>query len=251
MTARVSRARPAGLVLAAALAALATGCTRTAARPWVHPTRAEWERSLAELSRLRGEGRKSPYVETIATTLRDPVSGRVMDGRGGVAVSPGEAVRMILVGGAGATVLDAWVTRRRWRIAVPLLEIVRRGGSEDPSGLPVGFLRWWFIAALEGTPFAASPAGDLWLLRDGDAVVDLRLGACGRGRLVSATRRVRGRSERVDECRLGPGPGAGDSVHYVDETRGLEVDVRVQSVAEAPEGGEAFRDPDLDEGARP
>ncbi len=233
-------------VVGVLVSSLAPGCAVRAVKPWVHPTPPQWERALAELARLRGAAPRAPYVATIATTLRDPRTGLVMDGRGGVAVSPGRAVRMILVGGAGATVLDAWVTRRRWRVAVPPLQIVRRGGEEDPVGLPIGFLRWWFIAALEGTPFAAAPAGDLWLLRDGDAVIDLRLGSCLHGTATrwTAVRRRRGASERVEECRVGPQPGAGDTVHYADETRGLEVDVAVQSVADAPADGEAFRDPD-------
>jgi hypothetical protein len=151
---------------------------------------------------------------------------------------------MILVGGAGATLLDAWVTRSRWRIAVPPLQIVRRGGADDPPELPVGFLRWWFIGGLEGTLFASTPDASVLLLRDGDAVVELRLGACAVGRRVSATRNLHGRAERVDECRAAERPGAGDDVDYVDETRGLRVTVHVESTGGAPPDREAFRDPD-------
>jgi hypothetical protein len=217
-------------------------------RPWRHPSAAELATAAARLERLRAAEGAAPYVESIATTLRDPRSGRVVDGRGAIAVAPGQAVRMILVGGAGATLLDAWVTRSRWRIAVPPLQIVRRGGADDPPELPVGFLRWWFIAGLEGTLFASSPDGTLLLLRDRDAVVELRLDAsscsAARQRRISATRRLQGRTERVDQCRSAERPAAGDEVQYADVTRGLQVGVRVESVGAAPPDGEAFRDPD-------
>jgi hypothetical protein len=184
----------------------------------------------------------------MTTTLRDPRSGRVVDGRGAIAVAPG-ALRMILVGAAGATLLDAWVTPEHWRIAVPPIDYVRRGGAEDPEGLPVGFFRWWFFAPFEGTLFAASvhPDGLLWLLRRGEAVVELRLGRCAiAGRSLGATRRSDGRAEHVDECRVSARgePGTGDVVRYVDDSSGLQVDIQVESVSDAPADGEAFRDPD-------
>jgi hypothetical protein len=229
---------------AVAVVAFGSSCVVAPPRPWVHPSAAELASAAARLERLRAAEETAPYVESIVTTLRDPRSGRVIDGRGAIAVAPGQAVRMILVGGAGATLLDAWVTRSRWRIAVPPLQMVRRGGADDPPELPVGFLRWWFIAGLEGTMFAASPDGTLLLLRDGEAVVELRLGACAAGRRVSATRRLQGRSERVEQCRPIERPGAGDEVEYVDLTRGLRVGVRVESVGAAPPDGDAFRDPD-------
>ena len=233
----------------ASLAALAVGCAPVHAAPWVHPTAAEWARAGAALRDLRAAAPRAPFVVTMSTTLRDPRTGRVVDGRGAMAVSPGQAVRMILVGAAGATLLDAWVTPRQWRIAVPPIDYVRRGGREDPVDLPVGFLRWWFFAPFDGTLFAASvrPERVLWLLRQSDAVVELRLGTCpGGGRSLGATRQHAGRAERVDECSPSPrgGPAAGDVVRYVDESSGLRVGISVEAVGAAPEDGEAFRDPD-------
>jgi hypothetical protein len=160
---------------------------------------------------------------------------------------------MILVGGAGATLLDAWVTRDRWRVAVPPLELVRRGGAEDPGGLPVGFLRWWFVAPFEGVAFAAANtrAEDRWLLRDGDAVVDLRLARCkGDGMRVTATRRLRGRAEQMDRCGASgsqSGPAVGDDVRYDDST-GIRVTIAVYSVGPMGPTAEAFEDPDRDGG---
>jgi hypothetical protein len=226
----------------------AASCASPAPRPWVHPTPADWAAATAKLADLRAGGARAPFVVTITTTLRDPRSGRVVDGRGAMAVAPG-ALRMILVGAAGATLLDAWVTPERWRIAVPPIDYVRRGGAEDPGGLPVGFFRWWFFAPFQGTLFAAAVRRDevLWLLRRGDAVVELHLGHCGSaGRSLGATRRSDGRAEHVEECRVSARgePGPGDVVRYVDDSSGLQVDILVESVSNAPADGEAFRDPD-------
>jgi hypothetical protein len=199
---------------------------------------------------------REPWAAGLRVTLREPHTGRVVDGRGAVAVAPGQAVRMILVGGAGATILDAWVTRDRWRVAVPPLDLVRRGGADEAAntaGMPVGFLRWWFLTPLGGTLFAASdaeggPGGHVWLLRDGRAVVELRDGACPGGRLLQATRRLAGRAETVDECRLGDRPRVGDTARYVDESSGLRVEVAFESIAAEPPDPAAFRDPDTEGG---
>jgi hypothetical protein len=179
--------------------------------------------------------------------MHQPRVGRTFDARGGIAVAPGRALRMILVGGAGATLLDAWVTRDRWRIAVPPAALVRRGGGDEPRDLPIGFLRWWFFRPLEGTLFAAAPAegvgraGDVFLLRDEDgATVELRAGAC-----LRASRRAGARTERVEDCSAREGePRPGDRVRYEDEASGFTVDMQLESLASQPPDEEAFRDPD-------
>jgi hypothetical protein len=183
--------------------------------------------------------------------MRQPRGGRVLDARGGIAIAPGRALRMILVAGAGATMLDAWVTRDRWRIAVPPAGLVRRGGGGDPGDLPVGFLRWWFFRPLEGTLFAASRSAgtargeDVFLLRDDDgAAIEVRAGPC-----LRVNRRRNARTERVDECMARALPGPGDHVHYEDESSGLSVDLQLESLATAPPDDEAFRDPDAPGGS--
>ena len=155
---------------------------------------------------------------------------------------------MILVGVGGATLLDAWVTPRRWRVAVPLLGVVRRGGEPAPRDLPIAFLRWWFFTPLDGQLLAATFEGDgpMWLLRDGDAVVALRAGTCDRGRRLAASRRQRGRAETVDECRSAPGPTAGDRVRYQEGTAGLAIDLVLDAVSPDPPPSEAFADPDAE-----
>jgi hypothetical protein len=178
--------------------------------------------------------------------MREPRSGQVIDGRGAIAVKPGEAVRMILTGAAGATMLDAWVTMTRWRVAVPVLSLVRRGDVLAPREMPVGFLRWWFLTRLAGGLFAATCTGDgaLWLLRYGGAVIELREEPCSRGTLLRATRRMEGRAETVDECRSRAAPSAGDTARYVDESSGLRVEVLLESIGTEPPRDEAFEDPD-------
>lgn len=232
------------------------GCARPPVAAWVHPTAAEWREAAAELDGLRAERPARPYTVLVSTTLREPRSGRVLDGRGALAVAPGLGLRMILVGAAGATLLDAWVTPTAWRIAVPAASIVRRGGAIAPSTLPVGFLRWWFLARFSGGLFAARvrPEERLWLVRDGTAVVELRLGRCARGVRIAAARRTTGvprESESVEECRAGAVPTAGDRVRYTDESSGLEVSFGVEGLASEPPDPAAFRDPDDPPGLSP
>jgi hypothetical protein len=179
--------------------------------------------------------------------MREPRSGRVVEGRGAIAVLTGQAVRMVLLGAAGLTMFDAWVTGERWRIAIPAADLVRRGGADDPGDLPVAFLRWWFFTPLEGALFAAGSTGSgpLWLLRERGAVIELRSGSCPGGDLLVATRRARGHDEEVRECRAGAAPRAGDSVRYADRSSGLEVDLVVESVADSPPDPETLADPDV------
>ncbi len=180
-------------------------------------------------------------------TMREPKSGRAFDGRGALAVIPGRALRMILVGPAGATVLDAWMTPERWRVSVPPTRLLARGGAEEPPDLPVGFLRWLFFRPLEGTLFGGSQrTGEtVFLLRDGAAVVTDRIGPCDLGHRAIITRRAEGRSEVIDACRASAGtPHAGDRVRYENETTGLHVDLLLESVSPSLPSPDAFLDPD-------
>jgi hypothetical protein len=234
--------RPPLVVLVAGLAA----CSQAPA-PWRGASADEWPALRAELARFRESGPRQPWAAGLRATMWQPRAGRTFDARGGIAVAPGRALRMILVGGAGATLLDAWVTRDRWRIAVPPAALVRRGGSDEPGDLPIAFLRWWFFRPLEGTLFAAARsggaagAGDVFLLRDQDgATLELRLSAC-----LRASRRAGARTERVEDCSAREGTSRpGDRVRYEDEATGLTVDLQIESLAAEPPDEEAFRDPD-------
>jgi hypothetical protein len=225
---------------------LCLSCTSARPAPWPSATPESWSHLGQELQARRQSQPKARWSAGLRITMRDPTSGRVVDGRGAIAVEPGQAVRMVLTGAAGATMLDAWVTETRWRVAVPPLEVVRRGDVMEPSDMPVGFLRWWFLTPLSGGLFAATATqdGSLWLLRRDNAVIELREAACSRGTLLHATRRLAGHAETVDECRAHAGPSAGDSARYFDETTGLCVEVLLESIGSEPPSDEAFQDPD-------
>jgi hypothetical protein len=153
---------------------------------------------------------------------------------------------MILVGPAGMTMLDAWVTPERWRLHIPPTGLLRRGAADDPTGLPVAFLRWLFFRPLDGTLFGGSRQDGhvRFLIRDGDAVLEVDVGSCDRGELAVTTRRSRGRAERLEECRAGSAPTPGDRVRYRDEATGLGVALAFESVAHGPPASAAFVDPD-------
>jgi hypothetical protein len=138
------------------------------------------------------------------------------------------------------------VSPQRYRVAIPALDRVRRGGEEEVADLPVAFLRWWFLTPLEGQLFAASePTDPVWLLRAGPSVVELRTARCARGEGLLGLRRAGLRAERVLECRASPAAASiGDAAEYDDLVSGLHVQIDVESVAEAPPDERAFRDPD-------
>lgn len=233
-----------GLAVALALPACAARPV-----PWRGATPETWPALRGALARERASRAAGPWSVGVGVSMREPRSGRAVHGRGGLAVDPGSAVRMILVGVAGVTMLDAWVTPDRWRVAVPAAGLVRRGGADEPRDLPIGFLRWWFFTPMAGELFAATfdGAAPLWLLRDHGAVVELRAGVCERGPRVQASRRAGGRTESVDECRAGSRPAVGDHVHYEDAASGLTVDLVLESVSPEPPAGEAFADPDAEQ----
>jgi hypothetical protein len=231
-------------LLASMAPGLLSACVREPA-PWHGATPATWPALQAALAAERSR-RTSPWSAEVSTALREPRSGHVVRGRGGIAVAPGRALRLILLGPAGLTMLDAWVTPQRWRVAVPPLGVVRRGGAESPPDLPIAFLRQWFFRPMGGTLFAASfeTDGPTWLVRDGSAVLELRLRRCDRGKRLLVTRRGAGHAESVDECRVDGEPRPGDRVSYEDETSGLVVDIAIDSVAPGPPVADAFVDPD-------
>jgi hypothetical protein len=210
------------------------------AESWHEATAAEWPALRKALDDERSSVPHAPWAAEVRVTMH--AAGRTFTGRGGIAASPGKALRMILVGGPGSTLLDVWVTRDRWRMEVPPIGKVMRGGLDEPPDLPVGFLRWWFCRPLEGELFAAArtPEGATrWLLHEGDAVIELREA----GGALSAFRRARGRAQTVRQSRGPSLPARGDAVHYEDEG-GVTVDLVVESLAAAPPADEAFVDPD-------
>ena len=237
-------------VLIAASVAVSAGCS-PAPRPWPSPDAATYARLRRRLDLQRHARSVPPWAAGIHVALREPRSGRTLEGRGAIAVAPGRAVRMILLGGPGSTMLDAWVSPHRYRVAIPALDRVRRGGEEEVADLPVAFLRWWFLTPLDGRLFAASEQPDeVWLLRAGAAVIELRTAGCAPGEGLLGIRRAGLRAERVLECRASPaGISVGDAAEYDDLVSGLHVRIDVESVAQAPPDELAFRDPDAAEAA--
>jgi hypothetical protein len=225
-----------------ALAAGLAACAQAVRPAWIHPGTAAWDRAGEDLQKLRALAPSTPYIQSLGATIREPRSGKVFFGRGAIAVAPGRALRMILVGMAGATLMDAWVTPQKWRFAVPPIDLVRRGGCDDPDDLPIGLLRSWFLEPFRGELAGAAPesSGMLWLLRSGDSAVELRRGACDGGDRVQMRRRQPKHVERIDVCRR----AVGDTVRYADDTSGLVLNLVANPASTAPERA-AFLDPDL------
>lgn len=218
-------------------------------RPTVVPpvTQEEWSLSRRRLGALRAIQPKRPFVERVRVSIVDPRTGKRYDARGAVAVDPGRAVRMMLVGAGGATALDAWVTKDRFRFVIPAAQLERRGGRDPEAarGLPIGFLRWWFLAPLEGRLLTArsNRAESAWLLRDGPATVTLR----GDGQQFRALRRDGQSLEGIEWFARGLVPTTGARGRYLEGTYGLSIDVVVEEVLADPPEPDAFVDPDEEE----
>lgn len=160
---------------------------------------------------------------------------------------------MILLGPGGTTALDLWARGDRFRFAVPALDLLKRGDASTPRaslrGLPVDFLRWWMLRPAAGTLLWYERAGgtDAFVLRDGDAVIDLRLndrGVIGARRTTWATGDG-GRRRRIDEeVVIAEGLGCSD-VRYAQASTGLLVTVTCEAEERdrAPDP-RAFVDPD-------
>ncbi len=215
---------------------------RDASKPRL--SQAEWTQARARLAHLRSVQPARSYVERIRLTLRDPRSGQALQARGAVAVSPGNAVRMILLGPGGTTALDMWVTKSRFRFVLPALKLERRGGIDQAAwkGLPIGMLRWWFLSPLDGRLLLgrSSPLESSWVLRDGGSTVTLRTD----GHRFLALRREGESVEAVEWVSRGLVPQAGEHGRYVEGRSGLQVDLFVEEVLPKEPYPEAFEDPD-------
>ncbi len=261
-------------VLAGLVAVLAgVGCGPAPARPaaltW--PTTAVWRGAQARLARLRLEAEgDGPRTLRLALSLHEPFGGRVLEARGAVAIAParadgsspaGGALRMILIGPGGTTALDLWARADRFRFAVPAIDLLRRGDASTPPselrGLPVGFLRWWLLRPAAGSLlwYEREAATSRFVLRDGAAIVDLRLGDGGQVDAVRTTwARFEGEDVVVAEERVEASGVGCATARYVtriplggDGRTGLplEIAIRCEGVdrSRAP-NPRAFEDPD-------
>jgi hypothetical protein len=209
------------------------------------PTRTEWLAARQRLAELRA--RYVParaYTMNVTLELTEPFTGQQLRARGAMAVSPAaQALRMIMLGPAGTTALDLWVCRDRFRFVLPAADLTRRGdGRTAPSeqkGLPVAFLRWWLLDPLGGQLLSALDGehGPRYLLRDADAVVDVRASP---GRGLEVERRSKRDQERVEV----EGPGCAQ-VRYHQASTGIDLWVRCEQLdLTRPPAAEAFADPD-------
>lgn len=176
--------------------------------------------------------------------MTEPTTGKHFLARGAIAIDPGRAARMMLLGPGGITAVDLWVTKDRFRFAVPAIHLEKRGGKDpvESQGLPVGMLRWWFLSPLGGRLlFARSAASDsAWILRDGAATVMLR----SDGSRFVALRRDGESLEGIEWLARGLVPTTGAHGRYIDGGLGLRVEVLVEEVLRADPDPAAFADPD-------
>lgn len=233
------------LVAAASLCVAA--CASTPAVPPLDPSQAEWTEARRRLAELRASP-PHPYVEQIRIAMREPRSRRIVVARGAVAVRPGDAMRMILLGPGGTTALDAWVTRDHWRFVVPALELRKRGDLNPPAeqGLPIAFFRWWFLAPFGGRLLDARVSDDstLFILRDGASTVTLREVRKGSERRVFGLRREWDVVERIEWVGEAGGPHVGDHAQYLHAPSGFAVEVLVDAMGTSEPDPAAFLDPD-------
>ena len=228
-------------------AALASGCANKA-RPDGGLTQADWSKARERLAWMRSTEIARPYALELRVYMHEPWTGRSFESRGALAVFPHRAARMVLIGPGGATALDMWLTRERFRFVVPAADFKRAGGVDDPAarGLPVGFFRWWFLAPLEGRLLTAriEPQGPTFVLREGGGTITLRERRVrGREHLL-AERREAGALEGLEWIGRSFSPHAGDRAKYVQDTTGLEVEVLVEAVSPEEPDPAAFLDPD-------
>jgi len=210
--ARESREAARSLVLAACAG-------KPAAAPKV--TQEEWSAAREMLGALRARTPDHAYVERVQIALREPRTGKIFEGRGAIAVQPGHALRMILVGPGGSTALDLWITPDRWRLHAPALGPPRHGTTAPPE-LPIGFFRWWFLAPYDGRLLTIDEGKVV--MRSGDSTVRLGISATASHRAhVSAARRTPdpragGHEETLEWVGLLAHPAPGDRARYIDAT---------------------------------
>jgi len=215
-----------------------------AQKPAASPvTQDEWNAAREMVGALRARTPHQAYVERVQIALREPRTGKIFEGRGAIAVQPGQAVRMILVGPGGATALDLWITPEKWRLHAPALGPPRHG-TKSPPELPIGFFRWWFLAPYEGRLLTVDDGKVV--LRSGEATVRVRVAATASHRAhVTAARRTAGHEETLEWVGLLAHPAPGDRARYVDQG-GIAADVVIEGVSFDFDDVAAFLDPDLE-----
>jgi len=250
-------------------ALLASGCAAPAPRVTLEPPSVQtWRAALSELGALR-EAATGNTARTLklSLALREPFTGRLTEACGAVAISPADrALRMILLGPGGTTAFDLWIRADKFRMAIPAVDLLRRGDATTPRaqmrGLPVDFLRWWMLDPTQGALlWADRTAGDKrYVLRDGGAVTSLRVHPNGSlsaerrtwapapaaqvdaSATVTDASRVLVDEEKVAADRVGCG-----RARYTQASTGVEIEIQCEAIEPNPPSERAFRDPDAAE----
>jgi hypothetical protein len=228
-------------------AAVSSACAPSVAvAPPEAPSTASWRAARERLASLRRQT-GSPRTLRIALGLREPITGRLMNARGAIALDPPDSLRMVMLGPGGTTALDLWVEQDRFRFAVPALDLMRRGDGATPResmrGLPVDFLSWWLLRPFEGKLLhhQRTASGDRFVLRHGAAVIDLQIDAAG----VRARRRSARGEGRVEVETVTAGGFGCVPARYQQAPTGLDISIRCEGEESRPPNPRAFVDPDL------
>jgi len=238
--------------LAAMLAPLWACSSGPEARASYPPMSAEeWRVARARLAELRRET-DVPRTLNVKVRLHEPLSNKVLDARGAVAVVPPRGLRMILLGPGGTTALDLWVEGDRYRFAVPAIDLLRRGDGHEPRearrGLPVDFLRWWLLRPTSGELIWAGrePEGERFVIRDEEALVELfvRKGGAIEARRSSWTHGDDEARKRIDDETIFADQLGCARVQYRQASTGLEVTVECESERLGAPNARALEDPD-------
>lgn len=236
------------LAVLVAVASLAGCSPRPSQAP---PSLKEWRRGLERLEALRKVAGR-PRTERLTIEISEPHTGKILTARGAAAIAPPRSLRMLLVGPGGTTALDVWIHGERYRFAIPAIELIKRGSTAAPRserrGLPVDFLGYWLLHPAAGDLlwYTREPRGERFVLRDGDAIVDLSAREDGS---VEARRTTWAKTGRIeDETVTAERMGCG-KVRYHQGSIGLDVTVTCEGDAFVAPPSRAFVDPDAEEDA--
>ncbi len=213
------------------------------------PTTAEWRDARRRLKTLQ-----DVYAPTRSRTMNVELDMKLAGGagamrsRGAIAVHPAGGLRIVMLGPGGTTAFDLWACEGEFRLAIPAIDHVVRGDARTPPeqlrGLPVEFLRWWFLAPMSGRllNFMAADEDGWWrfVLRDGESGVDVRgQGPSERPRSLHVIRHVQGAVQEVHS----DGRACG-RVRYQQRPGGVVLKTVCEGWATGLPPSRAFHDPD-------
>jgi hypothetical protein len=213
------------------------------------PTTAEWRDARRRLKTLRvALTPTEPRTMNVELDMKLAGGAWSMRSRGAIAVHPAGGLRIVMLGPGGTTAFDLWACEAEFRLAIPAVDHVVRGDARTPSGqlrgLPVAFLRWWFLAPMSGRllNFAAADEDGWWrfVLRDGDSVVDVR--GQGPSELPQNLHVIRRVQREVHEVHS-DGKACG-RVRYQLRPGGVVLETACEGWAAGPPPSRAFHDPD-------